>query len=221
MSRRGRARSVVLVSGGCDSAVLLARLAARRPPVRPVYVRFGLHWERAELAALRRFLRAARLRGVLPLTVVAMPVRDSYGRHWSVTGRRVPGGGSDDRRMYLPGRNLLLLTRGALVCAAEGAGLLALGTLGSNPFADASARFRGLMGRAASLALGRPLRVAAPLGSMSKAQVLRAGRGLPLHLTFTCASPCGGRHCGRCNKCAERRRGFAVAGLPDLTRYAV
>jgi 7-cyano-7-deazaguanine synthase len=46
------------------------------------------------------------------------------------------------------------------------------------------------------------------------------GDGLPLELTFSCLRPVGGLHCGRCNKCAERRRGFAEAGLPDPTQYA-
>ncbi len=219
MAPRSRPGAVALVSAGSDSAVLLARLARDHPPVLPVYVRSGLLWERVELAALRHFLRAAHLPGVRPLRVVSMPVRDTYGRHWSVTGRRVPGSRSDDRRMYLPGRNLMLLTRGALVCAAERLGVLGIGTLGGNPFADASARFRGLMARAASLALGRRIRVVAPLSRMTKAEALRAGRRLPLHLTFTCAAPRRGHHCGRCNKCAERRRGFLAAGIPDRTKY--
>ncbi len=199
---------------------MLGWLAARARRSHPVYVRFGFAWERAELAHLRRFLRAARLPRLRPLAVVDLPVADSYGRHWSVTGRGAPGTRSDDRRMYLPGRNLLLLSRGALLCARLRAPVLALGTLGGNPFADASARFRGLMGRAASVALGTRIRVVAPFARTDKAGVLRQGRGLPLHLTFTCVAPRRGRHCGRCNKCAERRRGFAAAGIPDRTAWA-
>jgi len=45
------------------------------------------------------------------------------------------------------------------------------------------------------------------------------GRNLPLKLTFSCISPVSGQHCGRCNKCAERRRAFADAGVPDPTDY--
>ncbi|MEK7765519.1 MAG: 7-cyano-7-deazaguanine synthase [bacterium] len=219
-ARTGTPAAVVaLISGGADSAVLLRWLGRRFAAVFPVYVRFGLSWERAERAALRRFLRAARLPRVRPLTVVEMPVAGSYGRHWSVTGRGVPGARSDDRRMYLPGRNLMLLARGAIVCDARRAGWIALGTLGANPFGDATPRFRRMMGRVATLALRRRVDVIAPFARAGKSAVLRAGRGLPLHLTLSCVAPAAGRHCGRCNKCAERRRAFAAAGIEDRTRY--
>ena len=46
------------------------------------------------------------------------------------------------------------------------------------------------------------------------------GRGMPLGETFSCLRPVGGRHCGRCNKCAERRAGFGAAGMTDPTEYA-
>jgi 7-cyano-7-deazaguanine synthase len=217
--RRTLPDSIALVSGGCDSAVLLDWLAARSRRVYPVYIRFGLAWERVELSHLRRFLRAARLARLRPLTILDLPIGASYGRHWSVTGRGAPGAKSDDRTMYLPGRNLLLLSRGAILCATLRAPVMALGTLGGNPFADASRRFRSLMGRAATIALGSPVRVIAPFAGSTKANVLRQGRLLPLHLTFTCVSPVRGRHCGRCNKCAERRHGFRSAGIPDRTDY--
>lgn len=213
-------RSILaLVSGGADSAVMLSLLARRSGRVHPVYVRFGLRWERAELTHLRSFLRAARIPRTAPLAVFDLPVSDSYGKHWSVTGRRVPGTRSDDRLMYLPGRNLLLVARAAVHAALVGADAIAIGTLRGNPFPDATRSFRSIMGAAASRALRRRLRVVAPLGAMTKADVLRAGKNLPLHLTFTCASPVRGRHCGRCNKCAERRAGFRAAGIPDRTRY--
>jgi len=199
---------------------MLSWLAARCRRVHPVYVRFGLSWERVELERLRRYLRTARLPRLTPLSVLDLPVGDNYGHHWSVTGRGVPGSRSNDRNMYLPGRNLLLLSRGALVCAARRAPLLAVGTLGGNPFADASRTFRGLMGRTASLALGTRIRILAPFSRMTKQAVLRLGRTLPLHLTFTCVAPVRSKHCGKCNKCEERRRGFRAAAIPDLTRYA-
>lgn len=208
-----RASVVALVSGGPDSAVMLDRLARRYARVVPVYVRFGLRWEPAELAALRKFLKAARLPRLAPLIVTRHPIADVYGAHWSVTGRGVPGWRSADDRMELPGRNLLLLTRGALLCARERIHDLAVGSLRTNHFADASAGFRRLLGRAASLGLGWRVRPVVPLGRMDKARVLRLGRRLPLHLTLSCVAPRRGRPCHRCNKCAERIRSFRAAGL--------
>jgi 7-cyano-7-deazaguanine synthase len=58
-----------------------------------------------------------------------------------------------------------------------------------------------------------------PFDQLHKTDVLVRGKLLPLQLTFSCINPIDGRHCGICNKCAERRKGFRDAGLPDLTSY--
>jgi 7-cyano-7-deazaguanine synthase len=58
-----------------------------------------------------------------------------------------------------------------------------------------------------------------PFDRLHKTDVLLRGRDLPLHLTFSCINPIDGRHCGKCNKCAERKKGFDDAGLADLTIY--
>jgi 7-cyano-7-deazaguanine synthase len=55
---------------------------------------------------------------------------------------------------------------------------------------------------------------------MNKQQVMALGRGLPLELTFSCISPVGHLHCGRCNKCAERQAAFREANIEDRTVYA-
>lgn len=178
--------------------MLLATLA-RRHKVHPLYIRHGLRWEDAELRHLRRFLRAMSLP---PVTVLHLPVRDLYGGHWSLTGRNVPGTKSRDEAVYLPGRNLLLLANAAVFCAQRGIGAIAIGTLRGNPFADATPKFFRDFARVSGVC------VIAPLRGLTKAQVLRRGRGLPLHLTFSCLNPKRNRPCGRCNKCAERRRVF-------------
>ena len=210
----------VLVSGGLDSAVLVHRLLARDRRVSPVYLGFGLSWEGAELYWITRFLRAVRSPGLLPLQVVETPVRAAYGAHWSLTGRGVPDARSADAAVYLPGRNVLLLTHAAILCAPRGISTIALGTLRGNPFGDATPRFFAAMARCLTHALRHPIRIVAPLRRMTKTQLIRASGGAPLTLTFSCLRPRGRRHCGRCNKCAERQRAFRLAGVPDPTRYA-
>jgi 7-cyano-7-deazaguanine synthase len=181
---------------------LVADLAKRYRRVWPVFIRHGLRWEALELCALRRFLKAAQL----PAPVVLdLPVRDLYGRHWSVTGKGTPGARSADAAVYLPGRNLLLLAKAAVFCAQRGIGTIAVGSLAGNPFPDATPKFFRDFGRVARV------RVIAPYRRLTKVQVLRRGRGLPLHLTFSCLAPRRGRPCGCCNKCAERQRAFQSA----------
>ena len=212
---------VVLVSGGLDSAILVADQADHGHLVHPVYVRFGLAWEGVEEAHLRRFLDALPDgRGMRPLTTIEVPVTDVYGGHWSVSGAGVPDETTADEAVYLPGRNLLLLAKTSVWCALHGVGRIALGTLQGNPFADSSDQFFASFANLSSLALGNALDVVTPLAGLTKAEVLDTGRGLPLEHTFSCIAPAGEDHCGRCNKCAERRKGFADAGVDDPTSYA-
>jgi 7-cyano-7-deazaguanine synthase len=215
-----------LVSGGLDSCVMLAELARRYRKVHPVFIREGLIWERAELRQLRRFVRAlpheASRSTLHALAILSLPIHDVYGAHWSTTGRSVPGAATKDEAVYLPGRNLLLLSKAVVFCAQHRIGTIAIGSLGHNPFPDATPEFFGLFSRAAGAALGFKFRFVAPFRKLTKENVIRRGAQLrlPLHLSFSCLSPKHGRHCGRCNKCAERQRAFRRAGVEDKTKYA-
>ncbi len=209
-----------LVSGGLDSCIMLAELARRYRKVYPVFIRYGLVWEAAELQHLRRFLRSARIPRVQSLMVLGLPVRDLYGVHWSTTGRKVPHARTPDEAVYLPGRNLLLLSKAAVFCALNKIDTIAIGSLDHNPFSDATPKFFREFAAVASDALGIRARVIAPFRALSKREVLRRGKSLPLHLSFSCIAPRRGLHCGRCNKCAERRQAFHVANVIDHTKYA-
>jgi 7-cyano-7-deazaguanine synthase len=212
---------VVLASGGADSAILVADQAGQGQVVQPLYIRFGLAWEGIEEAHLRRFLDSISDRpGILPLAVFELPVADVYGSHWSVSGTETPDASTPDEAVYLPGRNLLLLAKTSVWCALHGVPRIALGTLKGNPFADSSREFFSGFAGLAGLALGRPLEVITPFAGLSKADVLALGGTLPLEHTFSCIAPVGERHCQTCNKCAERRKAFAEAGIEDRTQYA-
>jgi 7-cyano-7-deazaguanine synthase len=213
----------VLVSGGVDSAILCVDLLGAFARVHPLYVRFGLRWEEAELAGLKGFLAAAARPGLRPLHVLEEPTADVYGAtHWSTCGRDVPGAETADDAVYLPGRNLLLAAKAAVWCRLRGIEALAFGCLAANPFPDSTPGFFADLEAVVNQALGGRLRLLRPFDRLRKEDVLRrgAGLGLPLHATFSCLRPVHGRHCGSCNKCAERQRGFRVAGGNDPTDYA-
>src|SRR5262249_20873719 len=153
------------------------------------------------------------------LTILEMPVADLYGQHWSTTGQDIPDADSPDEAVYLPGRNVLFLAKAMIWCHLHKVPALQLGILGANPFADATPAFFAAYQTAVNQAIGGAVEVRRPFAGLSKTQVLQRGRDVPLALTFSCIHPVAGRHCGRCNKCAERRRAFATAGLPDATAY--
>lgn len=215
-----RSRIAVLASGGLDSSVLLATLASRGREVFPVYVSAGLRWERIERATLRRFIRTLAARRIRPLTELRMPMDDVAPAHWSVTGRGVPGYHAPFSSNYIVGRNLSLIAKAAVFCAYHRIGELAMAPLEANPFPDARPEFFRALSKAIELGVGLRLRIRTPFLGLSKLQLIRRSRGLPLHLTFSCARPLGSLHCGQCTKCAERIEAFRAAGIPDRTRYA-
>jgi 7-cyano-7-deazaguanine synthase len=211
----------VLASGGVDSAILVADQARQGATVQPLYIRFGLAWEAAEEAHLRRFLDTISGQlPVLPLLALELPIADVYGSHWSVSGDDVPDETTEDAAVYLPGRNLLLLSKASVWCALHGVGSISLGTLRGNPFPDSLPAFFGGFGALVELGLEHPLTVLTPFAGLTKGQVLERGADLALQHTFSCIDPVGERQCGRCNKCAERRKGFAEIGIDDRTDYA-
>ncbi len=195
-------------------------MMARGYDVWPLYIRQGLRWEAYELYWLGRYLGAVRGPGLQALTLLSVPMRDVYGTHWSTGGTAVPGPRTKDTAVYLPGRNMVLTVKAAIFAAMHGIPLIALGSLDHNPFADASPDFFKLWAKALSKGLDQPLSVIAPYRGFSKAQVIQRASRWPLHLSFSCLSPRGRLHCGRCNKCAERRRAFRAAQVIDQTRYA-
>jgi len=213
------AYSAVLVSGGLDSAVLLAELVRGGQTVQPLYIRSGLRWEGIERYWLHRFVGEISTPRVLPLVELSLPATDVYGAHWSISDDDAPGYDAPLDCNYLPGRNLLLLTKAAVFCAQQGISTVALAVLRDNPFGDGTPTFFRRLAVAAQIALAVPFTISSPFRRLSKAQVIRRGTGLPLHLTFSCVQPSGRLHCGGCTKCAERQQGFALAGTRDPTRY--
>jgi len=210
----------VLASGGLDSSILIGHLLREGRKVQPFYIRTGLLWQAEELPALTRFLAAVATHDLARLVVLDLPLADLYDGHWSLTGRDTPASDSPDEAVYLPGRNALLIVKAAVWCQLHSIAELALAPLGTSPFEDASDSFLHDFQIAINRGCDRPVRLLRPFGEMNKRQVMALGRGLPLELTFSCISPSKGRHCGRCNKCAERQAAFGEADITDRTEYA-
>jgi 7-cyano-7-deazaguanine synthase len=210
----------VLVSSGLDSAILVSHLLDQKETVQPFYVQCGLSWQAAELASLEKYLAAVASNRLASLVTLQLPLADLYTGHWSLTGQQIPNAATPDEAVYLPGRNLLLATKPALWCQMHGIGRLALGVLASNPFDDATAGFFAALENVLARLGQPPLKIVRPFGKMHKREVMQLGRGYPLGLTFSCIAPVDGKHCGRCNKCAERQAAFALIGIEDPAKYA-
>jgi len=225
--------TAVLLSGGLDSAVLLADEAARSASsngvVQPIYVSAGLAWEAGERAIVARLLNTKPYARVRPLVSLGVDMRDVYAAsHWAVRGTP-PAYHTPDEDVYLPGRNIVLLGKAAVFCAVASLTRIVLGTLAHNPFPDATDEFRATLARALSLGLAHDIEIAAPFAGTSKAEVTQRGLelGVPFELTLSCMSPVESRtpspesrHCGVCSKCRERHDAFLELGVADPTEYA-
>lgn len=210
----------VLISGGLDSAILLGDALRQQLTVQPIFIRCGLHWEAVELSYLRRYLEALAGPSLRPLVILDEPIADVYGTHWSTTGQGVPAADSPDSAVYLPGRNLLLFGKAMLWCHLHGVAAISAGLLSTNPFPDATSEFLRAMEDLVHRATGSEVRILRWFEGKTKADVMKLGVGLPLQHSFSCIRPLGGLHCGRCNKCAERRQAFSNSSLLDPTQYA-
>jgi len=206
--------------------VLLAEEAAR-DITQPIYVSVGLAREAAERAAGARLLERGTVDGrVRPLVSLSVDMTDVYpAAHWARTGN-APGYHTPDEDVYLPGRNIVLLGKAGVFCAAAGIGRIVIGTLDHNPFPDATPAFRRAFASALSLGLAHALEITAPYAHIGKAEVIRRGQqaGVSFELTLSCMNPTlesgVSRHCGVCSKCRERHDAFLEARVDDPTDYA-
>lgn len=200
---------------------MVSELLREHRPVQPLYVRSNLVWEQEEKQSLRRYLQAVHSPWLRDLVELDLPLTDLYGEHWSTNGEGTPALDSADEAVFLPGRNALLVVKAAVWCQLNDVCELALAPLGTSPFADATQQF---FGHAQAMFncynATKPLRIVLPFSQFDKRQVMERGRDCPLQFTFSCISPAEGLHCGRCNKCAERRQAFRETGIEDVTRYA-
>jgi len=224
--------TIVLLSGGLDSAVLAAH-EAQTSRVVPVYVSVGLAWEDAEVAMVERLLQTPAYAGrVEPLSRVSFTMRDVYSpSHWAIRGVP-PAYDTPDEDVYLAGRNLVLLTKAGVIAAKLKAERIALGPLAGNPFPDARPEFFAAVTRALALGLDHALTITTPFLSWGKEDVIKRGveLGVPFEFTLSCMNPVRpaasaqddppALHCGLCSKCRERRDAFAAAAESDPSAYA-
>ena len=220
--------AVALVSGGLDSMVAAAR--AREDGFALLALSIDYHQRhRLELAAARRIaamLGAAR-HVVLPLDLAG------FGGSALVGDGEVPKDGVGDAIpvTYVPARNTVFLSLALAWAEAAGARDLVIGVnaLDYSGYPDCRPEFVAGFETLATLATragveGERFRIHAPLQHMTKAEIVReADRlGLDAGLSWSCYDPApDARHCGLCDSCRLRHKGFVDADLPDPTAYAV
>jgi 7-cyano-7-deazaguanine synthase len=218
--------AVVLLSGGMDSMVCAAIARERGYSVLALTVDYNQR-HRIELDAARRI--AAELADkhiVLPLDLTA------FGGSALTSDIAVPKRGVEPGIpvTYVPARNTIFLSLALGLAEASGARDLFIGVnaLDYSGYPDCRAEFIAEFEKLANIATkagveGGAFNIHAPLQHMTKADIAKEARrlGLDASLSHSCYDPLpDGRHCGRCDACRLRAKGFAEAGLEDPTVYA-
>jgi 7-cyano-7-deazaguanine synthase len=218
--------AVVLLSGGLDSMVAAARAREDGHRLLALSIDYNQRHQ-VELAAARRIaaMLGAERHIVLPLDLSA------FGGSALTADIAVPkdGVGEGIPVTYVPARNTIFLSLALGWAEAAGARDLYIGVnaLDYSGYPDCRPEFVSAFEGLAELATkagveGKPFRIHAPLQHMTKADIVREADRLGLNaaISWSCYDPApGGVHCGQCDSCRLRAKGFEEAGLPDPTRY--
>jgi 7-cyano-7-deazaguanine synthase len=224
-----RAKAVVLLSGGLDSATVLAIAVHNGFAVHALSFDYGQR-HRLELESARRL---AELFAV-PHSVIAFDLRQ-FGGSALTSDIAVPKNrehqeiSSGIPITYVPARNTIFLSFALGLAEVIGSADIFVGVnaLDYSGYPDCRPEFIEAFERLANLATkagveGQKFTIHAPLINMTKAQIVARGieLGIDYSLTSSCYDPTPeGLACGHCDSCQLRRKGFADAGVPDPTRY--
>lgn len=219
-------RAVVLLSGGLDSATVLAAAIHEGLVCHALSFRYGQR-HAAELAAAARVARAL---GAASHRVIGIDLGGVGGSALTDPGIPIPETPSDGiPPTYVPARNTVFLALGMAVAEVLEAGYLYIGVnaVDYSGYPDCRPEFITAFQALASVATrraveGAPVTLRAPLLDLTKAEIIARGiaLGVDYGLTVSCYQPGDdGAACGVCDACRLRRAGFEAAGEPDPTRY--
>ncbi|MCB9894721.1 MAG: 7-cyano-7-deazaguanine synthase QueC [Planctomycetes bacterium] len=220
--------AIVLVSGGLDSATVLAMAKADGYLPHALTFDYGQRHD-IELQAANAVCASL---GVAPPKVIRLDLRAIGGSALTAdieVPKDRPEGAPGIPVTYVPARNTLFLSYALAFAEASGAHDIFVGVnaVDYSGYPDCRPEFIQAFEKLANLATregveGRLIQIHAPLIHLTKAEIIREGTrlGVDYALTHSCYDPVGDLACGRCDSCTLRRKGFAEAGINDPTRYA-
>ena len=220
-------KAVVLLSGGLDSATILAQAKAAGFACYSMSFDYGQR-HRAELQAAER---VAQQMGVVEHKVIGLNLNGIGGSALTDSSIAVPEAPTEGIPVtYVPARNTVFLSLALGWAEVLGARDIFIGVnaVDYSGYPDCRPEFIEAFERVANLATregveGRGFRIQAPLQNLSKAQIVQIGvqHGVDYGLTVSCyQADDDGRACGKCDSCRLRAAGFAAARVVDPTRYA-
>ena len=219
-------KAVILLSGGLDSATVVAMAKAEGYSCYSMSFDYGQR-HRAELQAAER---VARQLGVVEHKVIGLNLNGIGGSALTDTSIAVPETLEAGIPVtYVPARNTVFLALALGWAEVLGARDIFIGVnaVDYSGYPDCRPEFIAAFETMANLATkagveGQGFRIQAPLQMMSKGEIVQAGlrHGVDYGLTVSCyQADDDGRACGKCDSCRLRAAGFAEAAVADPTRY--
>ncbi|EPL09167.1 7-cyano-7-deazaguanine synthase QueC [Pseudomonas sp. CF161] len=219
-------RAVILLSGGLDSATVVAMARAEGYSCYTMSFDYGQR-HRAELQAAER---VARDLGVVEHKVIGLNLNGIGGSALTDSAIAVPEAPSEGIPItYVPARNTVFLSLALGWAEVLGARDIFIGVnaVDYSGYPDCRPEFVEAFERMANLATkagveGQGFRIQAPLQNLSKAEIVKAGvkLGVDYGLTVSCyQADDQGYACGKCDSCRLRAEGFSAAGITDPTPY--
>jgi 7-cyano-7-deazaguanine synthase len=218
--------AVVLVSGGLDSATVLAMAHADGWRCHALSVDYGQR-HRAELAAAAQVARAL---GAVEHRVVHLDLGVFGGSALTDPSIDVPRHSAAGIPItYVPARNTIFLALALAHAEVTGSDAIFTGAnaVDYSGYPDCRPEFMAAFEKLANLATrraveGEPIRIESPIIGMAKDEIVRRGNalGVDFALTVSCYNAdAAGRACAHCDACRFRSAGFEKARIPDPTRY--
>jgi len=219
--------AVVLVSGGLDSATVLAMAVASGRRCHALSIDYGQR-HRSELAAAAQ---VARSLGAADHRVVRVDLAAFGGSALTDLAIAVPHAPTAGIPVtYVPARNTIFLALALAHAEVTGSDAIYTGAnaVDYSGYPDCRPEFMAAFEKLANLATrraveGQPIGIECPIIAMRKDEIVRHGNelGVDFSLTVSCyEADAAGRACGACDSCRLRRAGFERAGIEDPTRYA-
>jgi 7-cyano-7-deazaguanine synthase len=219
-------RAIVLLSGGLDSATVLAMARSKNYQCYALSVEYGQR-HRAELDAAKRVAAALGAHEHRIMRVDLAGIGGSALTDARVQVPETPQAGIPTT--YVPARNTLFLSLALGWAEVIGANDIFMGVtaVDYSGYPDCRPAFIQEFEKLAELATkagveGARFKIHAPLIEMSKANIIRAGLSLGVDFSATVScyqADADGRACAKCDSCRLRAAGFAAAHIPDPTRY--
>lgn len=219
-------RAIVLLSGGLDSATVLAIAANQGYDCYALSFDYGQRAQ-TELNAAKQLVSALSAK---EHRVFNLDLAQFGGSALTDTAIDVPSDAQDGIPItYVPARNTIFLSLALAWAEVLHADAIFIGVnaVDYSGYPDCRPEFIAAYEQMANLATrngvtGEPFKIETPLIDLTKAEIIQQGTalGLDYGLTVSCyQSDDEGRACGNCDSCHLRAKGFADAGLPDPTRY--